>query len=169
MKYIVVFAGPVGSSKTPIANYLSSKFNLPTFNTDAIRSEVTEDFLSFSEDEFIKRRNSRLLSLFEKEDSFILDASIDREWKNYQGELLKSDFKIFTISLDLSRDFLAKLYAAKNYSESLKDIDRFIKDHQNFISQYAPIVNLSINDSNFTDRLSLSEKYLSKWLENNGP
>jgi len=40
MKYIVAFAGVVGSSKTPISNYLSGVFGLPVFNADAVRSEV---------------------------------------------------------------------------------------------------------------------------------
>ncbi len=83
MKYIVTFAGPPGSSKTPITNYLSGKFGLPIFNNDSIRTEVTEDLLKFSEEEFRQRSLKRLNDLFNQGDSFILDASIDREWKNY--------------------------------------------------------------------------------------
>lgn len=168
MRYIVAFAGPPGSSKTPIANYLSEKFYLPIFNNDSIRTEVTEDLLKFDEEEFRKRSLNRLTTLFKKGNSFILDLSIDREWKNYQDQLIKSDYKIFTISMDLSRDFLIKLYQAKNYSESLKNINKLINDHQQYLSEYSSIVNLSINDQNFINRLKLSEEHLSHWLKNNG-
>lgn len=168
MKYIITFAGPPGSSKTPIANYLSEKFSLPIFNNDSIRTEVTEDLLKFNEEEFRKRSLSRLTFLFKQRNSFILDVSIDREWKNYQDKILNSGYKIFTISMDLSRDFLVKLYEVKNYSESLKNIDKFIFDHQQYLSDYSSIVNFSINDKNFLDRLILSELTLANWLKNNG-
>jgi adenylylsulfate kinase-like enzyme len=59
-KVCIIFAGAVGSSKTPISNYLSIKLNLPIFNNDAIRSEVIEDLGFFDSNEHIKRRNSRL-------------------------------------------------------------------------------------------------------------
>ncbi|HNY04795.1 MAG TPA: hypothetical protein PKI92_03515 [Candidatus Woesebacteria bacterium] len=168
MKYIVTFAGPPGSSKTPIANYLSEKFNLPIFNHDSIRTEVTEDLLKFDEEEFRKRSFIRLSSLFEQGDSFILDVSIDREWKNYQDKAQNSHYKIFTISLDLSRNYLIKLYKAKRYLESLKNIDKFILDHQKYLSEYSSMVNLSIKDNNFKKRLTLSEQTLTSWLKNNG-
>lgn len=164
MKYIVAFAGPAGSSKTPISNYLSPKFNLPIFNNDAIRTEVAEDLLKTDDKEFRQRATKRLTELFKSRKSFILDASIDRKWKNYQKQLSQSDYKIFIISLDLSRDFLINLYQAKNYSVSLPWINQLLTDHQNFLSEYSSLVNLSINDQNFIDRLSLSEKSLTSWL-----
>ena len=168
MKYIITFAGPPGSSKTPIANYLSEKFSLPIFNNDSIRTEVTEDLLKFDEEEFRKRSLNRLAFLFKQGNSFILDVSIDREWKNYQDKISNFDYKVFTISMDLSKDFLIKLYEAKNYTESLKSIDKFFSDHQQYLSDYSSIVNFSINDKNFLDRLTLSELALTNWLNNNG-
>jgi hypothetical protein len=168
MNYIVTFAGPPGSSKTPIANYLSEKFYLPIFNHDSIRTEVTEDLLKFDEEEFRKRSMNRLITLFKTRNSFILDLSIDRRWKIYQEEVVKSDYKVFIISLDLSRDFLIKLYKTKKYFDSLKDIDKFIAEHQEFLSKYSSQVNLIINDQNFINRLKLTEEHLSIWLKNNG-
>lgn len=168
MNYIVTFAGPPGSSKTPIANYLSEKFYLPIFNNDSIRTEVTEDLLKFDEEEFRKRSMNRLVSLFKTGNSFILDGSIDRRWKIYQEEIIKSNYKVFIISLDLSRDFLVKLYKAKGYLESLNDIDKYIIEHQEFLLKYSSLVNLSINDQNFINRLKLIEEHLSHWLKNNG-
>ncbi len=80
----VTFAGCIGSSKTPIATYLSYKFGLPIFNNDALRSEIIEDFREFREDEYISRRNARCLELIESKKSFIFDASVDREWAKMQ-------------------------------------------------------------------------------------
>lgn len=168
MKYIVTFAGSPGSSKTPIATYLSGKFGLPIFNNDSIRTEVTEDLLKFNEEEFRQRSLKRLNDLFNQGDSFILDVSIDREWENFQEQLKKLDHKFFIISLDLSRDFLLKLYKAKNYQESFTNIDTFISDNQNFLKKYSDLVNLSITDTNFINRLSLSKNKLTEWLNING-
>lgn len=164
MKFIVAFAGPAGSSKTPISNYLSTKFNLPVFNNDAIRSEVTEDLLNFDEPEFRRLSVQRLTDVIKLGNSFILDASVDREWKNYQDQISQSGYQVFMISLDLSCDFLVKLYEAKKYSISLPWIDQLLADHQNFLTGFSSSVNLKINDDNFKNRLILSENSLKSWL-----
>ena len=53
-KTLITFTGAVGSSKTSIAHFLSSRFGLPIFNNDAIRTEVLEDLGVFDEDACIK-------------------------------------------------------------------------------------------------------------------
>lgn len=163
-KFIVIFAGPVGSSKSPIASFLSYSFNLPIFRTDDIRSEVNENFLHPDEEEFQKRRKERLHELILKGGSFILDASMDREWKNYKDLIAREGYRVFTISMDLSKDFLLKLLETKGYNESLKNIDRLLDEHNEFLSEYKEIVNLQITDESFKDRLELSKKELKKWL-----
>lgn len=57
--YCILFAGAIGSGKSPIANYLSYKFNLPVFNNDIIRTEVKEDLLRMDEEEYERRRSQR--------------------------------------------------------------------------------------------------------------
>src|SRR3990170_7125982 len=101
-KYIVLFAAPVGTSKTPIAHFLSSKLSLPIHSNDAIRSEVAEDLLFFDQKEYEKLRDKRLEEIFKKGNSFIVDASIDREWDNYKNLINESNYKVFIISIDLS-------------------------------------------------------------------
>ncbi|HCC29090.1 MAG: hypothetical protein UU09_C0009G0004 [Microgenomates group bacterium GW2011_GWA2_40_6] len=172
MKYIITFAGPVGSSKTPIANYLSCQFNLPIFNNDTVRTEVVEDLGEFNEEEFRKRVLSRVEKLFQSETSFIFDASIDREWKNYCQKTQESKFRTFIINLDFSKDLLKKIYAAKGYQESLPRLDQLMVDHQEFLIEFNSIVNLRLTDIDFPDRLVLSENALKSWLtiqkNNNG-
>ena len=172
MKYIITFAGPVGSSKTPIANYLSCQFNLPIFNNDTVRTEVVEDLGEFNEEEFRKRVLSRVEKLFQSETSFIFDASIDREWKNYCQKIQESKFRTFIINLDFSKDLLKKIYAAKGYQESLPRLDQLMVDHQEFLIEFNSIVNLRLTDIDFPDRLVLSENALKSWLtiqkNNNG-
>ncbi len=51
----ITFAAPVGSSKTPISNYLSGKLNLPIYNNEAARSEIIEDKGFLDEKNFTKR------------------------------------------------------------------------------------------------------------------
>lgn len=164
MKYIVAFTGVVGSSKTPIANYLSGVFGLPSFNADAVRSEVTEDKLIYDIPEVEKRFVERLTRLIKKGESFILDASLDRKFGEYKQKLAGSGFKLFLINMDLSREFLVKLYEAKGYNESLKRLDQLIVDHKNFLKEFGDLVNVRIDDSQFPERLALVEAALRKWL-----
>jgi len=165
-KILVIFAGAVGSSKTPIASHLSYKFNLPIFNTDAIRSEVTEDLLIFNEEEFRLRRDKRLKELVDKGKSFILDASIDREWTNLRENILKEGYQVFVISMDISKEFLANLYKAKGYKESLKRIDELYNDHEEFLRDFNKDISLHITDKDFKERLNLSEGKLKEFLDN---
>lgn len=165
MKYIVTFAGAVGSSKTPIANYLSGTFNLPVFNTDVIRSEVIEDKLTLDQIEFEKRRDERLAKMIKRGVSFILDASIDRIWGKYGNKVREADYKLFLISLDLSRELLAKLYQVKGYNESMGRLDQLIDEHEKFLAENASLVNVKIDDQGFTDRLLIAETAFGQWLD----
>lgn len=155
-KMCILFAGAVGSSKTPIAMYLSGMLDLSIFNNDAIRTEVIEDLGRFDSEEHLKRRNERLQGVLGRGFSFIVDASIDREWGTLQEWLPKYGYSFFIISLDLSKEKLIQLYEAKGYTESLQTIDRFIADHEAFLKQYGNVVGLRITDENFSRRLELS-------------
>lgn len=164
MKYIVAFTGVVGSSKTPITNYLSGVFGLPSFNADAVRSEVIEDKLNYDIPEVEKRFVTRLTSMIQKGESFILDASLDRKFSEYKHELDTSGYKLFLINMDLSREFLVKLYKAKGYDESLKRLDQLIIDHKKFLEEFGDLVNVKIGDGLFISRLQIVENALREWL-----
>lgn len=162
-KFVVVFAGPVGSSKTPIAFHLSYTFNLPIFNTDAIRSEVSEDLLEYDVKEYEKRRDKRLKEVIAKSNSFILDGSIDREWQKYKKWINRGHYEIFVISIDLGREFISNLFKAKLYQATM-NIDKWMNDHKTFLEAYGEIVDLHITEANFKDRLSISSEKLNKWI-----
>ena len=164
-KMCITFAGAVGSSKTPISNYLGTKLLLPTFNNDAIRSEVIEDIGIFDADEHLKRRNSRLEEIIKDGNSFICDVSIDREWKGFKEKLISSNYIFFIISLDLSKKLLTKLYKSKKYLESLDRIDELIQDHDNFLNKYSNDINLHITDEDFINRIQISYNKVKKYLE----
>jgi len=164
-KICITFAGAVGSSKTPISNYLSSKLSLPIFNNDAIRSEIIEDLGVFDKEEYIKRRNSRLEEIINDGNSFIRDVSVDREWGKFKEKLTSSNYGFFIISLDLSKKLLTKLYLSKKYLESLDRIDELIKDHDNFLDKYSNDIDLHITDKNFINRMQVSYNRVREYLE----
>lgn len=164
-KFLITFAGAIGSSKTPIANYLSCKLNFPVLNNDAIRTEVPEELGYFSEEEYLKRRNERIRDVLENCPAIIYDASIDREWKNWEDKIAKAGYKIFIISLDLSKDFLIELYKIKGYHESAEKIDQFFSDHEEFVKNYSHLIGLKITDENFKNRLELAYSAVSEWLK----
>ena len=162
-KYCITFAGAIGSSKTPIANYLSPKLNLPIFNNDAIRSEVVEDYGTLVDEEHLKRRNKRLKEVIEKGICFILDASVDRTWPQLKKTLKENGYDHFIISLDLSKNLLERLYKAKGYFETLAKIDLTISDHEKFLQAFSDDIGLHITDAEFKDRLEIVFKAVNKW------
>ncbi len=166
-KFCITFAGAVGSSKTPIANYLSSRLLLPIHNNDAIRTEVVEDLGVFDQAEYLERRNDRLVFFLDQGWPFILDASMDRDWAQAKEVLQEKGYDHFVISLDLSKDFLAMLYERKNYHESRERLDQLVADHEAFLEAYKTDVNLHIKDADFPERLEKSYLAAQEWIEQN--
>ena len=166
LKFCVLFSGVTGSSKTPIANYLSIQFNLPILNNDAIRTEVREDLLVFDETEYIKRRNERIEVALKRNKSFIYDASIDRNWIEKNQEFNKHGYKHFIISLDLSKEFLKNIYRAKGSTETEEFLNTKLVEHRNFLKHFSDIVNIHISDDTFLQRFNITSKVLKEWVEN---
>jgi hypothetical protein len=154
-RYCITFAAPVGSSKTPIAHYLSWNLGLLIYSNDATRIEVAEDLLGSNQDEYIKRRDERGERLIKGGKSFIYDASIDREWHRLHAWLTGNDYEWFIISLDLTKGFLEKIYEAKGYTE-VDRLDVLLKQHRKFLADYGDQVGLHISDETFARRLELS-------------
>jgi predicted kinase len=163
-KQCITFAGAVGSSKTPIANYLSGTLNLPVLNNDAIRTEVTEDMLIFDTQVYEQRQEKRCKAILKTGNSFIYDASVDRKWLKLDSWLKDYGYRFYIISMDLSYDLLVKLYKAKKYddTEQLKD---YFKQHENFLSSYDDVVGLHIRDDDFTNRLQIAYEQVAIWLK----
>jgi hypothetical protein len=161
----VTFAGAVGSSKTPITNYISTKLDLPVFNNDAIRSEVIEDMGGLVEEEYLKRRDERLREIIQSKKSFILDASVDRVWDKLKENLKDAGYEVFIISLDLSKDLLSKLYIDKKYFDAQERVDSLINDHELFLENHREDINLHLKDEDFGNRLEKSYMTISEWIE----
>lgn len=163
-KVCITFAGVVGSSKTPIAVYLSGMLDLAVHNNDAIRTEVVEDLGSFNEDKYLTRRDARVDAILEKGIPFILDASVDRQWLQLKERLVKHDYRWFIISLDLSKDLLTRLHQAKGYTESLSRLDQLMEDHARFLETYSADIGLHISDGDFAERLQVSYDKTGGWI-----
>ena len=160
----IALAGPIGSSKTPIATYLGYKLQIPVFSNDVIRKEVIEDLGVLDNEAYKKRRDERLSWLIKNHLTFIYSSSIDRSWNELCKELGDEGYRWFVISLDLSEGFVTKLCQTKRYHDSLKYIDQNIKEHEKFVSQYEKDINLHITDKDFSERITLSYNAVRKWL-----
>jgi hypothetical protein len=160
----IAFAGAAGSSKTPIANYLSTSLGLPIFNNDAIRAEVTEDSGHFNAEEYNARQEQRCKALLATGQSFIYDASVDRKWPKFKDWLDNENYQCFIISLDLSHKLLLELYEAKKYTEGHR-LPALIEQHNDFIRQYGDAIGLHIDDANFANRLNIAKEHVARWLE----
>ena len=163
--FCITFAGCVGSSKTPIANFLSCKFGLPVFNNDAIRTEAIEDFGFLDNDIHIKKRNELINDILKNGTSFICDASQDRDWPILKKELQKHGYSWFIISLDLSKEKLEELYKRKGYNESLLRLDQFFIDHDKFVQENKEDIGMVIDDLSFNDRLQLVYSAVNLYLK----
>lgn len=171
--FIVTFAGPPGTSKTPIAFYLSHTFRLPIIQMDAIRMEVREDLLIDNSDdpsvraEFLKRAYDRYQPLLQKGVCFIDDSSADRSWKQNPDDqyyqLAEHGYDYFIISMDLSQDFIVKLHAA-NKSRSKDNSEKYYNDHQTFVQQYTADIGVHITDESFPARMDICEQTFGQFL-----
>ena len=161
-RYCIAFAGVPGSSKTPIAYYLSEQLDLPIFSSDSIRTEVKEDVGWFDIAEFDRRREARLRDQVSRGRSFIHDSSLDRQWVTFKAELTSASYEQFVISIDLSRPFLEKLYRVKGYS--MAELDNYLADHEQFLKGYSQDVGLHITDKEFSNRLQLAAETVRQWL-----
>ena len=165
-RYCITFAGVPGSSKTPIAYYLSWNLGLPIYNNDAIRTEVQEDLLKFDQELYLKRRDERGKRLISSGRSFIYDASVDREWSHLSELLKENDYKFFIISLDLSRELIEKLYEAKGYKETPEGLNLLLQQHQVFLKNQQELIGIHISDSDFSNRLELSlDAVRTTWVQ----
>lgn len=164
MPFCITFAGCIGSSKTPIAHFLSAAFSLPIHDNDAIRTEVTEDLGHFEEQEYLKRRDERLKALIEQKTSFICAASIDRQWGVLKPRLQAFEYDWFVISLDWSKDLLERLYRAKKYDDAPRMLDRGFSEHEAFLASFGQDVALRLADDDFLHRLERSRAAVEAWL-----
>jgi broad-specificity NMP kinase len=166
--FCILFAGPPGCSKTPVAYYLSWNLNLPIFNNDAIRTEVHEDTLSLKSDNDLqlKIRNERLEKLMRSKINFICDASIDRAWPKFKPKLQRAGYSTFIISFNLSSDFLIRLAKAKEYTASKTKTNKWFTCHNDFLNQYSKEIDFVINNDNFTSRLEESLKAVKRFINN---
>ena len=139
---------------------------MPVFNTDAIRSEVKEDSGRFDIPEFDRRRAERFAEMLGRLRPFIYDASVDRLWPEMSQQLQVAGYDVFVVSLDLSPDFLRRLYEAKGYD--LAVVDKYHADHQAFLETYSEVVSLHINDADFPHRLELAAVAIEHWLGQEG-
>lgn len=164
-KFCILFAGAVGSSKTPIAHYVSIGLGLPILNNDVIRTEVLEDVGEFDKKEYDSRVDARVKQALAEERSFIYDASIDRSWESLRELFAKNNYSWCVISLDLSKDFLADLYRTKGYLESLERIDGLVGDHHKFVEMFGFDIAGSINETDFPNRLEKGLEIAKGWLQ----
>ncbi len=164
---IITFAGPGGAGKTPIAVYLSWNLGWGIFSNDAIRSELTNDLgrQILSDPEYIKLRDERYGAMLKLKNDLILDVSVDRQWTRRRSEFADQGIKTFIVSLDLSKDFLLKLYRATGYDEQFAE--GWLNDHQKFLDQFLGDVNFSITDQNFSNRMKLTLSSVQDWLKSN--
>ena len=160
----ITFAGAIGSSKTPIANYLSHTIGLPIYNNDAVRTEIIEDLGYLDNDILVHKRDEAILNILKNRRTFICDTSQDRVWKDFKSELLKNDYDWFIISLNVSKDKLTELYSVKGYTESLLKIDQTLLEHETFLHTYQNDIGLHINDTNFNNRIQLSYSAVTRFL-----
>ncbi len=164
--FCILFAGPAGCSKTPVAYYLSWNLNLPIFNNDAIRTEVREDTLcsELNGKLYLQRKNKRLEKILSLQVDFIYDASIDRDWLEIKEKLKRHNYYWFIISYNLSKKFIKEMAKAKKYQASKELTDKWYNDHQKFLLNHGEEVDFVISDRNFPSRLKDSLQAVKLFL-----
>jgi predicted kinase len=172
--YAVIFSGVPGSSKSIIAYYLSGEFGLPIFNSDNIRFEVREDMLlediNISEalQEYERRSRMRRRSILSHGKPFILDGSMDRRWAEAKDELREFGYDWFLINMELSRGFLLNLYNCTGRHKAAKELDAYLKQHEDFMARFGGEISVQVTDDTFSKRCEIAAEALKKWLYERG-
>ena len=164
--YCIVFAAPVGAGKTTIAYYLSRDLWLPIYNNDALRAQLKADMGGDALDEDLVRhkRDEILKEMLSSGKSFIVDASVDREWAKFKQALSDNGYGCFIVSIDISREFLDQLTSVRGDSDSEDQVANWFRDHQNFIKEYKADIGISIDDHNYVHRLEIVQEAIRQWL-----
>lgn len=160
--FCITFAAPIGTSKSPIAQYIANNLNLTIYQNDIIRTEVKEDLGIYDNEEFEMRCTERIQNIIRKRSAFVCDVSVDRRWPELKEQLMKNNYNCFVISINLSKDFITQLYKSKGYN--LDNLDQSIKDHEVFCSKNKDAIGMTINEADFPDRLEKSLTGCKKWL-----
>lgn len=169
--YAVTFAGTPGTSKSPVAYYLSAEFNLPIISSDNIRYEVREDLRLNTINkpvalaEYEKRFKARRLGLLALGMPFILDASVDREWTTYKQELTGANYDWFMIDMELSTAFIEDLFLKTDREWAIEQLPYYMAHHETFMAQYGQDVDLQITDETWHKRLQIAAGGLQRFLE----
>ena len=164
----ILFAGAGGCGKSPVANYLSWKFNLPRMENDALRNEVRGDMMDnlLNPDvraEYNRRLKERYDELNTLGWSFVDDCSIDRTWKS-RDEWFSPARVPFIISFDLSYEFIKNRYSLGKVPQ-LDHLRRWVDDHDVFLAEFGKQVNVHITEENYKDRISICENALRDFLK----
>ncbi len=65
--------------------------------------------------------------------------------------------------MDLSKEFMHKLFAAKIY-QAVSHIDGWYNEHGIFLKENQSFVNISITDKTFKNRIDLASSAFENWL-----
>lgn len=173
--YAVAFAGVPGSSKTPIAFYLSIKFGLPIFNNDELRNEVRENLLtddirspraSAEFERLTKERHEQALSTGRP---VIFDGSVDRRWPETKKQLQDHGYSWFLINLELSLPFLTKLFSSTGRGAFVETkLANYLKQHNDFRAAHQGDISLEITDKDFINRMEVTATGLEQFLSARG-
>jgi hypothetical protein len=163
-KFVIMFSGVPGTSKSQIAHHLSWNLGLPIFSNDILRTEIYADMGHFDNDAYIKLRDNRLDQLIVSGKSFIYDASVDRQWPQAKKWLDDNVYEHFVISLNLDRVFIESLYKAKDNIQ-VEMLDQWFQEHDIFLKQYPDVTNVSIDTDSFSQRLVTSLREVSDWID----
>lgn len=129
-----------------------------------MRTETQEDIGFLDADVYIQKRDERLKNILSDKTNFIYDASVDREWSKKAEWINNYDYQVFIISIDFSLNKLKQIYKYKAYNE-IDNLERAWQDHQDFLAKHSNIVNLSLTDDDFDNRLDKCLVAVKNWLK----
>ena len=160
--FVIFFAGAVAAGKTEMAYFLSERFGLPIFSTDAVRhdAKVKKDVVDIHDalDEFEAERDARCKALLKKGKSFVYDGSVDRKWPELKKLAEEHGFNWLLVDFDLSKERIMKNKEMFDHIETNELFNKWISDHQRFHETSDRDAQLHITDDNYAKRYELASK-----------
>ncbi len=150
---LVVFSGAINMGKTTLAKKLEQALHAVRIENDAIRRVIESLWPAFTTEEVNEFKNEYVAFLLKdllatsKNQSWVLDASVDRSFNYVKHFASEHSFQIVLIAFDLSPQEHERRsrQSSKEYA-GIRDLTRrTVKDQENFLVHMTP--DIVVTDS----------------------
>lgn len=156
--FVISFSGTPGMGKSFIAKKLEDIYKAVRISTDELRNLLESYFIDKKNREsVVEEYLSYFLQNYKLPNKFIiLDASIDRRYKQLFPYLKTKKIKFVVIRLQVPKDTIIERIKERDSSRAewfLKNLDHWLQDYLEFANQFKEYISFDNEDNVSLDNL----------------